>query len=144
MIPKKHILFTRFLMAGIINAIFGWIVYSITILFGFASWFALIIGLIAGITFNFATIGGYVFRSMTLQYLPKFIASYVLIYLINLSCLQLIEQWIIQPILSQLILTPPIAIISYILQSYFVFKKTSYNLSNSDIKIQSRNIKNTK
>ena len=89
--------FIRFLIAGAANTLFGWVVYSIAILSGLEPWAALICGTVMGIAFNFCSIGGYAFRQLTLRYFPRFIASYVFIYMTNLGCLHLMALRIENP-----------------------------------------------
>jgi putative flippase GtrA len=114
--------FIRFLIAGAFNTLFGWLVYSAAILLGAAPWLALIIGLLAGIVFNFISLGAYVFRDMVLGRLPRFVLSYGFIYAANLICLKALKPWIYDPIWCQLLLTPPTALLSYFIQSRLVFK----------------------
>lgn len=121
----KHLFrhtFIRFLIAGAANTLFGWSIYTVTILAGFEPWVALICGIVVGIAFNFVSIGGYAFRQFTLKRLPQFAASYSVIYATNLISLDLLARKF-DPITAQLILTAPMAILSYILLSRFVFKK---------------------
>ena len=51
----------RFIVAGAINTLFGFAVYSAAVLAGLPVWSALLVGNVAGVGFNFVTIGGYVF-----------------------------------------------------------------------------------
>jgi putative flippase GtrA len=111
----------RFIAAGVLNTLFGWLIYSTTILLGAQPWFALIIGIVFGIAFNFVTLGGYVFRNLVKEKIPKFVAAYACIYLINLVLLRLLKPWVESAIWGQLILSLPIAVVSYLLQSKFVF-----------------------
>ena len=53
--------FTRFFIIGVINTLFGFLLFSIIILYGATTWFALIISTSFGIIFNFITTGKYVF-----------------------------------------------------------------------------------
>ncbi|GHU00575.1 hypothetical protein FACS1894154_09820 [Betaproteobacteria bacterium] len=115
--------FLRFLIAGAFNTLFGWTVYSFAIFFGARPWLALIIGLTAGIAFNFISLSTFVFRNMVLKRLPLFVLSYGFIYTINLICLEVIQFWIDSPIWGQLVLSPPISILSYLVLSRTVFKQ---------------------
>ncbi|MCY1165166.1 GtrA-like protein [compost metagenome] len=113
--------FARFLLAGGVNTLFGFAVYSGTILAGGPIWLALLAGILAGIAFNFLTTGGYVFRDLSSRRFPRFLLAYLLIYLVNLGLIALLSRWIIHPILAQAIITAPIAIASYLLMARFVF-----------------------
>lgn len=111
----------RFLVAGGVNAIFGFAVYSASILSGLPVWSALVVANIAGIAFNFLTMGGYVFRSLVLARLPSFVVAYLCIYLVNLAAMTVLATWIPGKILAQAILTVPMALLSYVLMRRFVF-----------------------
>ena len=75
--------FLRFLVAGAINTLFGFIVYSPAILAGAAVWLALLLGLVCGTIFNFFSTGGYVFRDLKLARVPRFVIFYFLVYMAN-------------------------------------------------------------
>ena len=113
--------FMRFLVAGGINTLFGFVVYSTCILSGVPVWIALLSGMIAGTVFNFFTTGGYVFRQLALRRFPGFVICYLLIYGANLMLIEFISSWLSSKILSQAIITPPLAVLSYFIMSRFVF-----------------------
>lgn len=116
-----QVTFIRFIVVGVINTLFGWCVYSIAILVGLEPWMALLIGNVMGIAFNFLSTGGYVFRNLLLARLPRFVLTYISIYVINLYGLSVIAPWALSPIWAQLVLTPLMAVLSYVLLSRFVF-----------------------
>jgi len=118
---QRYAIYFRFLAAGVVNTLFGLLVYSATILFGAPTWLALIVGMTAGAAFNFVSMGAYVFRDIALKRLPKFALSYGFIYATNLSLLRLLKPWISDPIWGQLVLTPPMAALSYLVLSRMVF-----------------------
>jgi putative flippase GtrA len=113
--------FMRFLVAGGVNTLFGFAVYSICILAGMAVWLALLIGMLSGTLFNFITTGGYVFRELSLGRFPRFLICYFLVYGINFMLIELISIWLNSKILSQAIITFPLALLSYFLMVRFVF-----------------------
>lgn len=118
---KRHAVFLRFLIAGGVNTLFGWVIYAASVLLGAQPWLALIVSTVTGIAFNFLSLGGYAFRDMAMSRLPRFLLSYGFIYVTNLGCLHLLKQWVDHPIWGQLILTPPMALLSYFLLSRMVF-----------------------
>ena len=111
----------RFLAAGGVNTLFGFAVYSICILAGLAVWLALLVGMISGTVFNFFTTGGYVFRELSLNRFPRFVICYLLIYGVNLMLIESFSSWLSSKILSQAIITFPLALLSYFLMARFVF-----------------------
>lgn len=113
--------FMRFLVAGGVNTIFGFIVYSLCIVNEFSVWLAVLIGTISGTIFNFFTTGGYVFRQLSLTRFPRFILCYIFVYGTNLMLIELISIFMTNKILTQAIITLPLSILSYFFMSRFVF-----------------------
>ena len=111
----------RFLLAGAVNTLFGFVVYSLLIISGAAVWLAVLIGTLAGTAFNFLTTGGYVFRDLTLRRFPRFLLAYSLVLAINLALIESLSGLISDKILLQALIAPPLAIISYLLMSRCVF-----------------------
>lgn len=111
----------RFLIAGVINTLFGFAVYSVFIMSGVAVWLSLLVGMLSGTVFNFFTTGGYVFRDLSFTRFPLFVLCYLLVYGINLLLIELISFWLNNKILSQAIVIFPLAFLSYFLMARFVF-----------------------
>jgi len=121
---KRVARFVRFLLVGGLNTLFGFAAYSSLILLGARTWVALILGNIAGILFNFVTVGGLVFATLDPRRLVRFTLCYLGVLALNL---QLIRWTIIadqDPILAQGILVLPMAALSYFLLARFVFKRS--------------------
>ena len=120
----------RFLVAGGVNTLFGFVVYSLLVATGIAVWLALLAGMVLGTVFNFFTTGGYVFRELSPTRFPRFVICYLLVYSINLELIELILNLWNNKILSQAVLVFPMALLSYFLMARFVFssKTPSVNL----------------
>ncbi len=116
---------TRFIVAGVVNTVFGFLVYGTAILAGAPVWVALLVGVVAGIGFNFFTVGGYAFRQLAARRFPRFAACYALTYAINLGLFRLLSQWLAGEILVQALLSFPMAAVSYLLMRMFVFPTSS-------------------
>lgn len=117
--------FLRFLVAGTLNTLLGFTIYSAAILLSAPVWLALMIGLVSGVAFNFFSTGGYVFRDIALARLPRFAFCYLLVYGVNLLSLGWLYQWGIGNIVAQAILSAPVAVFSYFLMARFVFVTTN-------------------
>ena len=115
----------RFIVAGGLNTLFGFTVYYITSNGGFAVWQSLIVSMLVGVCFNFATTGVYVFKVMCLNRFYRFLAVYFAIYTVNLALLNLLSQWISNHIFAQGVLSIPIAFVSYCLMYRFVFSQST-------------------
>lgn len=117
--------FIRFLIAGGVNTLFGFLVYSAAILLGLPVWQALLAGNVTGVGFNFLTTGGYVFRDLSVSRFFRFSLAYSVIYLVNFALVMWLQRWIASTILIQVGLTVPMALGSYILMAKFVFRPSS-------------------
>ena len=115
--------FVRFLIAGAINTIFGLAIYSICIISDIIPWLALLISMFIGMAFNFLTLGSYAFQAISLGRLPRFVIFYTVTYIINLTLLMAISTWLNNKILSQAIISIPVALVSYYFINRFVFYK---------------------
>lgn len=116
--------FIRYLFVGGLNTVFGFLAYSVFILMKLPTWVALLGGNIAGVVFNFFTIGGIVFLNLSVSRAPLFALSYAVIYFINLELLGWITAWVHGRIVAQAILTLPMALLSYLILRSYVFGKT--------------------
>jgi putative flippase GtrA len=114
----------RFVLAGGINTLFGFLVYTLTIVSGAVAWIAILVGMLAGTAFNFLTTGGYVFRDLSLQRLPLFLLFYLAVFAINLFLLDCLSSFVGNQILLQALISPPLAIVSYLLMSRCVYNNT--------------------
>jgi putative flippase GtrA len=116
-----HRRFLRFVTAGALNTIFGFVVYSASLLLGAPVWAALLIATVTGVAFNFVTTGGYAFRSLMLAHFPRFATSYLGLYVVNWALLESLGRWIPNKILAQAVLCLPLAVVSYLLMAHWVF-----------------------
>lgn len=115
----------RFLIVGVVNTAFGFAVFSLAVFFNATTWQALLAGNLAGILFNFMTIGGIVFQNISPDRFLRFAAAYLGIFLINLKSIELITyELATNRIVAQAILTAPMAVLSYFVMSRLVFSKS--------------------
>lgn len=115
--------FIRFLFVGALNTLFGFLVYSALVFLDLPTWAALLGGNIAGVAFNFLTIGGIVFLDLSPARIPLFVLSYGAIYLVNLELIGLLQDWVHGRIAAQAVLVLPMALLSYFILSRYVFAK---------------------
>ena len=121
MLQRSEIL--RFIAAGGINTLFGYVIYSLGILLGAPVWIALLIGMLLGTVFNFFTTGGYAFRQLSAKRYPRFVACYLLVYGVNILMIEILSRWISNSLVTQAILLVPLATLSYVLMARLVFVK---------------------
>ena len=105
--------FIRFLVVGGLNTLFGFVVYSILALSDLSN--------LIGIAFNFITTGGLVFRDMSLNKIPQFLICYGVIFLFYLELIQWLSPIIGGRIVAMAIIVLPMAVLTYFMQSWFVF-----------------------
>ena len=113
--------FIRFLAVGVLNTAFGYGVFVACLWLGMHYALAGAVSTVLGVLFNFKSMGGLVFRSKGNRNLPRFLAVYAVIYLVNLLALGVMLHFGIPEWLGGLILLLPSAILSYVLNRQFVF-----------------------
>jgi putative flippase GtrA len=113
--------FMRFLLVGGLNTLFGFAVYSLLALSDLSTWMILIASNLAGLAFNFVTTGGLVFRDMSLARVPRFLICYGVIFVIYLVGIELLTPVTDGRIWAMTIILLPMAALTYLIQSRFVF-----------------------
>lgn len=116
--------FIRFVLVGILNTTFGIGLYCLFIYLGIPYRSAVLLSTILGVLFNFKTIGTFVFKNKKNRLIFKFIAIYIIIYFINIGLIHLLLTLMnLNEYIAGIVVTPVIAIISFVLQKYFVFRQ---------------------
>jgi len=119
--------FLRFLLIGAVNTVFGYSVFYLISYFGIYYSIALLIATLAGIVFNFFTTGRIVFLNTRISLLPKFVLVYIFTYVVNVTCISILKQYIQEVYIIQAILAIPMAVLSFTLNRIFVFVRNSNN-----------------
>jgi putative flippase GtrA len=115
--------FLKFLFIGAINTAFGYSIYALLIFFGLNYFFALTLSTIIGIAFNFKTIGNYVFESKSNSLIFRFFGVYLFIFIINCALIKTFVSSGLNAYLAGALTVLPMAILSFILNKYFVFNR---------------------
>ena len=138
--------FIRFLFVGVLNTMFGYGLFVLFIWFGMHYSIALFCANFLGILFNYKTTGYIVFETRSNRLLLHFFLAYGIVYLFNLGELYLLDasnlyetilDWDfmkflddlplnkekIGDVIGQAITLLPNAILSFLLNKIFVFKK---------------------
>ena len=113
------------MIVGLLNSIFGFLVFIIFAFTGLSTWKVLLISNLIGILFNFFTIGNFVFFEAKISQIPKFLISYIVIYLTYLGLITYLEPIFSSRIVAMGIIVVPIAILTYLIQRFFVYKYKS-------------------
>lgn len=116
--------FARFLVSGVINTAFGYSVFAFFIFLGCGDFTAPLFAEIAGVIFNFNTIGGMVFGDRSRKLFWRFCLVYGTIYIFQVTGLKIFAACGVENrYLSGFILLVPGALLSYNLNKKLVFKK---------------------
>ena len=113
--------FFRFLVVGVLNTAFGYLMYALLLRFGLHYTAALLLATIAGVLFNFRTTGRLVFGNRDNSLLWRFIGVYALQYLLSIGVLRLLHEAGLNDYLAGAVLMLPMAVLSFILNRALVF-----------------------
>lgn len=117
----RYYQFLRFLLVGALNTFFGQSVFIIFVLCSVRDQVALLLATVAGVIFNYSTAKRVVFqRSGSGAARWKFILCYVVTFGLNALLLSIGAQFM-SPILTQLLLALPIALLTFVLMRQYVF-----------------------
>lgn len=114
--------FFRFLLVGLLNTAIGYSLFVLFSVLGFEAAFALAFTYVFGAISNFFTTGKLVFGATNLKYFLRFLSVYVAIYAVNLGFLTLLIGAGIEKLISQAILVPFMAILSFLAFKVFAFR----------------------
>lgn len=112
--------FVRFLGVGALNTAFGYLLFAGFVFLGLASGLALGLATAIGVVFNYLTTGRLVFANRDHRRLSRYLGVYAIQFLLNWSALRVLEQSM-SPLLAQLILVGPMAVLSYLMMAKAVF-----------------------
>ncbi len=120
----KHRIF-RFLSVGVLNTIFGYVIYAILLFVNVPYLAALFIATFTGVMFNYFSFKRLVFHGNSGRYiLGKFIIAYVMVYISNAVLLDILTKiFLISPYVGQVICIPLSVALSWILLNKWVYKE---------------------
>ncbi len=113
--------FFKFMLVGVLNTAFAYTIYAIFVLIGLKANLALLFQYIIGVLWNFKTTGSIVFKNNNNRLIFKFIFSYIVTFIINSMCLKFLTHYL-NDYISQAILVLPVAILSFLIMRFWVFK----------------------
>lgn len=91
----------KFGLVGVLNTVFGYLVYAALVLLGIAPAIALTAAYVIGIAWNYMTHAKLVFKARAGKGLLGYVGIYVLIYLGNAALLQVAIAAGVSPLLAQ-------------------------------------------
>jgi putative flippase GtrA len=113
--------FVRFVIVGIVNTALGYLAFLAALAVCPSTLAALVASTILAVSFNFVTQGLFVFRSFAFRRFARFWLIYGLVFAYNAAGLFLLERWGVAPQIGGLLLLPGAVLMSYGLNSRFVF-----------------------
>jgi putative flippase GtrA len=118
---KDKRVFLRFVIVGSFNTLFGFSIYSASIYLGAGYSLASAIALILGVLFNFKSIGKFVFHADDRNEFIPFFSCYLIVYILTVVGLEILGGMGVNPYLSGVVISVPMAGVSYFLQRRYVF-----------------------
>ncbi len=116
-------MFHKYIIVGMINTLFGYLMFVIFIYLSFHYSIAVLFSTILGVIFNFITYGKYVFNNTSLSKIWRFVIVYIFIYSINILGLYCLKLYTINIYIAGAILILPLALIGFYLNKRFVYEK---------------------
>jgi len=124
MIKKE---FIRFIFVGVLNTIVGYGLYAMFIFFGFSYILASLFATILGVLFNFQTIGRLVFKDSDNSLIFRFIIVYIVVFFIGIWLIKILKGYGFDNYSSGFISLFPNAIISFLLNKFYVYRRKYEN-----------------
>lgn len=122
MISSEHKRILRFVLVGVLNTGWSYVLYAGLLYSGLGFVLASLLTILLSVGFGYLTQGHLVFGGTSRAALFRFIAVWVLIYGVYLMVVELVHRFGASYYLGGLIATPVVAGLSYLLQSRFVFR----------------------
>ncbi len=114
--------FFKFILVGILNTLFGYLVFSLLISLGLHYYLAIFFASCLGTLFNFKTYGKLVFNNSKNTALWKFIFVYAIMYLLNIVIVKSLLYIDINIYIAGAIAIMITTICSYLLNKNWVFQ----------------------
>lgn len=113
----------KFIVVGIVNTIFYYLLYALFIYLGLAYYVSVVFATIIGIVFSYSTFSKMVFNSnKNVKSFLKFIFVYSINIALNIFLIKLYTYFDNNLYIAGLFATIIVAIVSFILNKFFVFK----------------------
>ena len=117
--------FARFIAIGMLNTAVGYLIYAAGVLAGLRPEMALLGAFVFALLFNYLTHARLVFRRTGFAVFMRFVAAYVVIYVINVFALRLMLTLVASSLLAQAIVLPFVVICTFAIFRLAVFRSTN-------------------
>ena len=122
--PRAHWQLVRFLVVGGINTVFGYSVFFVLTWLGMRYPLAIGLATIAGIAFNFQSVGRLVFDGAPRSRFWRFVGVYCLIYLLNLGGVRALLGAGASIYVANGIVLLPLSVLAFLLNRRYVFPRS--------------------
>jgi putative flippase GtrA len=112
----------RFVVIGIINTVFYFILYILFIFFKLDYKLAVLFATILGIVFSFKTLGSFVFKNKDNSLFIHFLLLYSVLYFVNITLINFFNDFVHDYYIAGFFATMINAVLSFILNKFLVFK----------------------
>lgn len=119
----------RFVLVGVLNTTFSYLIYAGLLLAGFGYQLANFLALVVGILFSFKTQGHLVFNNPDNRLAGRFVVSWAAIYLCTITLIGWIMTWGFDAYAAGALALPFSVALSYFGQRYFVFRRSANDKS---------------
>ena len=116
--------FFIFLVVGGINTAFNYSVYALCIFAGLGHVIAATCAFAVGMVFNFKTHGKFVFKTRNKNSFYLYVVSWVGIYIVNVTVLDLMVRNGVDSYLAGALMIPPMAVLAFLVLRFIVFRPT--------------------
>lgn len=113
----------KFVLAGAINTIWSYALYASLLYAGLGFGLASLLTIVGSVAVGFFTQGHFVFGGASARAVGRFVVVWVFIYAAYVWVVWLAEQSGINNYWGGLLATPMVAVLSYLLQRHFVFRR---------------------
>jgi putative flippase GtrA len=119
--------FARYLLVGGINTSLVYCVYALGVYLGAAYPVALAIALVFGIVIGFNAQGRFVFSERSTATFFRYLASWLVMYAINVAIIALLRHFGVDPYLAGALAVPVMAVLSFVVLRLLVFRNDQKN-----------------
>ncbi|SKC81848.1 Putative flippase GtrA (transmembrane translocase of bactoprenol-linked glucose) [Burkholderia sp. CF099] len=120
---RPHMQLIRFLVVGGINTLFGYSVFFVLTWMGLHYPLAIALATIAGVSFNFQSVGRLVFGGAPRSRFWRFVGVYCLIYVVNLAAVRALLEVGISVYVANAIVLLPLSLLAFLLNRRLVFSR---------------------
>ncbi len=113
----------RFLLVGVFNTAFGYAMFALAWWLWEDRMIAVVFSNVAGMVWNYFTIGRFVFANKGLGAMPVFFIGYGLVLGANLVIMAVLAQFNVPALTAQLICMPVMICISYVYNALVTFRR---------------------